>query len=132
MREDVTSRRSLWVALLVAMFAVLAPHSAQAARKVVIMRTAGNADGFTRKQIEYQLLELARRVDPKATQVDFSFTDAAAVSNCVGDLEKCRGAVLDEFGVDELLVATAELGADGTVTVTVQRASKGKHRRAAS
>lgn len=126
MRELVSSRRSIWIALLVATFVVLAPHSAEAGRKVVIMRTGGTVDAFVRKQLEYQLLELARRVDPKATQVDFSFTDAAAVSNCVGELEKCRGAVLDEFGVDELLVATADPGADGTVTITVQRAAKGK------
>ena len=111
---------------LLALLILISPGLAEAARKVVVLRVEGKVDSFTRKQLEYQLLELARRVDPKASQVDFTFSDAAAVSNCTGDLENCRGAVLDEFGVDEMLVATAEPMPNGSVSVTVRRASKGK------
>ncbi len=119
-------QRTNGIAQLVLSFALLAPAAANAGKKVVVLRAEGKADPFARKQLEYKLLELARRVDPKATQVDFSFPDAAAVSNCTGDLEKCSSAVLDEFGVDELLVATAEPMPDGSVNVTVRRASKAK------
>ncbi|MBL0219363.1 MAG: hypothetical protein IPQ07_36525 [Myxococcales bacterium] len=125
MREN-ASRRTSRIAQMFISLALLAPAAANAGRKVVVLRAEGKVDAFARKQLEYKLLELARRVDPKATQVDFSFPDAAAVSNCTGDLDKCNAAVLDEFGVDELLVATAEPMPDGSVSVTVRRASKAK------
>jgi hypothetical protein len=126
MRDNAIRACALRLVQLLALLILISPGLAEAARKVVIIRVEGKVDSFTRKQIEYQLLELARRVDPKASQVDFTFSDAAAVSNCTGDLENCRGAVLDEFGVDEMLVATAEPMPNGSVSVTVRRVSKGK------
>jgi len=115
--------RLIW---LLAALVLISPGLAEAERKVVILRVEGKVDAFTRKQIEYQLLEIARRVDPKASQVDFSFSDAAAVSNCTGDLAKCKEAVLEEFGVDEMLIGTAEPMPPRSLSVTVRRASKGK------
>jgi len=115
--------RLIW---LLAALVLIAPGLAEAERKVVILRVEGKVDAFTRKQIEYQLLEIARRVDRKASQVEFSFSDAAAVSNCTGELVTCKEAVLEEFGVDELLIGTAEPMPNRSVSVTVRRASKGK------
>ena len=126
MRDHAIRACALRLIQLLALLVLISPGLAEAGRKVVIIRVEGKVDSFKRKQIEYQLLEIARRVDPKASQVDFTFSDAAAVSNCTGDLEKCRIAVLDEFGVDEILVATAEPMPNGSVSVTVRRASKSK------
>lgn len=109
---------------MLSLLGTLAPAVADPGRKVVVLRVEGKLEPAAKKQLEDQLLELARRVDAKATQVDFTFADAAAVSSCVGELETCRTSVLDEFGVDEMLVTTAESTPDGGASVTVRRASK--------
>ncbi len=116
-----SARQLVWICGLLV---VMSPGLAEAERKVVILRVEGKVEATRRKHIEERLVAIARRVDPKASQVDFSFPEATQLSNCIGEFETCTRPVLEEFGVDELVVGTAEPMPNGRLSVTVHRASK--------
>jgi hypothetical protein len=113
--------------LPVAAFAVVvcAAGVARAEHKVLVPRADSSADWGTRKNVERAVLDLARHVDRGAANLDVPFGELADNTGCKGGVAKCKNAVIEAIGIDEVVVITiAPAGAD-RVKVTVQRAQRG-------
>lgn len=99
---------------------------ALADHQILVPRADSTADWATRKQVEGAVLGLARKVDRGAARLDDGFAALAEAAGCKGDVEKCKGAVLDAVSVDELVIITIAPAGDGKAKVTVQRVTTGK------
>jgi hypothetical protein len=102
---------------LLAIAAALAPHSAVAApRKVLVIA----ADGDRPAAVTAAVAAVARAgeaVAPGLAVSQASLTDSALIVGCEPARADCRQAVAEQLAVDDLVVV--ERGADGAIAVTI-------------
>jgi hypothetical protein len=97
---------------------------AHAEHKVLVPRADSTSDWGTRKNVERAVLDLARHVDRGAANLDVPFAELAENTGCAGGVARCKNAVIEAIGIDELVLITIAPAGTGKVKVTVQRASR--------
>jgi hypothetical protein len=112
--------RSVVVTILVMAAHVVAAEP----RKVLVLRSEGNADAGWRTRIDTQVLKLAKNLDGNVEAGDITFSDASTMVGCsITDLT-CKDEVIGTLGVDEIVVTTVSASAAGELKVTVKRLAK--------
>lgn len=95
-----------------------------APRKVLVLPLDGNAPAEQKSQLDESLVKLTKaKTVGDVTVGDTTFTETASAVGCDAQAPECAETVRSTLAVDELIYGTADT-ADGTTTVTVQRASK--------
>lgn len=101
---------------LLAIAAALAPHSAVAApRKVLVI--AADGDGPAVTAAVAAVARAGEAVAPGLAVSQASLTDSALIVGCEPARADCRQAVAEQLAVDDLVVV--ERGADGAIAVTI-------------
>lgn len=95
-----------------------------APRKVLVLPLDGNAPAEQKAQLDESLIKLTKaNADGDVTVGDTTFAETASAVGCDPQTPECAETVRSTLAVDELIYGNADT-ADGTTTVTVQRASK--------